>query len=519
MHASEMNKTGTRTQRTDCCADANCDSGLRNNYYYGKRLSPHSFEVEQKYGLDRRRLLNRGIHGSGVVYGYKIEADPKDRCGNVEPGKLGIDPGLALDTCGRELLQTEQTNLALEDLILVDEYGKLLDAADVFPVPNKNSRTPSTDVTKACWLLSAHYAEQFIAPVDVKGSCQCEHHEWDQICETVRYSLQLWDCDKCCCNFECELNCECGTEPCSDDKNSTKQSQGAEVDPAKGAEGNQADETEVEVGPRLRGGCRCLCHYSMELKLSEDCGPLCEIDEPCGKIKVDTGRSVALACVKVVWDPRCNRWSFDTASVNACGPRRLVKRNDLLFDLIRGCDLTRISKISWGDWHRKSTGFDDFSHEFGNPGQDQAQYVTNFSVEFSRPVRRETLNADCFVITVMSTEHEGGWQQTLRVPIVDVDRHELSPKNDDYVTGGSIVVDGSWVEDALRGRKTIFQKAETWVEIEVRGDYILDCNGQAVDANPIGLSPYPSGNGTPGGTFLSSFSVVPAEPAYKGAKS
>ena len=42
---------------------------------------------------------------------------------------------------------------------------------------------------------------------------------------------------------------------------------------------------------------------------------------------------------------------------------------------------------------------------------------------------------------------------------------------------------------------------ETWVEIEVRGDFILDCNGQPVDANAVGRAAAPTGNGTPGGTL------------------
>jgi hypothetical protein len=46
------------------------------------------------------------------------------------------------------------------------------------------------------------------------------------------------------------------------------------------------------------------------------------------------------------------------------------------------------------------------------------------------------------------------------------------------------------------------------VEIEVRGDLIIDCNGQTVDANPAGPVGTPSGNGAPGGTFLSSFIVA-----------
>ena len=55
---------------------------------------------------------------------------------------------------------------------------------------------------------------------------------------------------------------------------------------------------------------------------------------------------------------------------------------------------------------------------------------------------------------------------------------------------------------------TDLQPEPSAVEIEVRGDFIVDCNGQTVDANAVGLSPAPTGNGTPGGTFLSSFHVT-----------
>jgi hypothetical protein len=60
--------------RVECCIDPRCESGLRNNYFEGKRLTPDSFRVEQRYLVERRRLLNRAIHGWGVVYGYGIKA-------------------------------------------------------------------------------------------------------------------------------------------------------------------------------------------------------------------------------------------------------------------------------------------------------------------------------------------------------------------------------------------------------------------------------------------------------------
>jgi hypothetical protein len=83
------------------------------------------------------------------------------------------------------------------------------------------------------------------------------------------------------------------------------------------------------------------------------------------------------------------------------------------------------------------------------------------------------------------------------------------------VTRATIVVDAGWLDDAVRGNKTIFNEDPTTVEIEIRGDLIVDCNGQTVDANANGLSPAPTGNGTPGGTFFSSFHVQPRYAEYR----
>jgi hypothetical protein len=234
--------------------------------------------------------------------------------------------------------------------------------------------------------------------------------------------------------------------------------------------------------------------------------------------------AVPLACVEVVQGD-CNRWTFGE-KIEACGPRRLVKRNDLLFDLIRGCDLTRITEIGWADWHRQESPvpFDEFSRAMGPDGRDLPEYVTNkFWVEFSRPVRLETLRTDCFVIRVISGEAEGGWWQAFRVPIVRLDTSYNAGDPPNHVRRARLVVDGAWVEDGLRGRKSVFLVDLTTVEIEVRGDFIIDCNGQPVDANAVGRSTTTTGNGSPGGTFLSSFRVaahdVSTRVVIKGASS
>jgi len=128
-------------------------------------------------------------------------------------------------------------------------------------------------------------------------------------------------------------------------------------------------------------------------------------------------------------------------------------------------------------------------------------------VEFSRPVRQDTVRTDCFSMTVIVYEDEAGWGELRRVPILDVDTSAPSGTPAGYVTRATLVVDAGWVDDAIESRKTIFNQDAAAVEIEIRGDFIVDCNGQTIDANASGLSPAPTGNGTPGGTFLSTFHV------------
>src|ERR1043165_1968954 len=102
-----------KSDTKDCCAESKCAPGLRNKYFEGKRLTADSFSVEQKYMLNRRRLLNRAIHGWGVVYGYAINAvRPNGEDANYAC-HLKIGAGLALDECGRELLQ-EETSIRFE---------------------------------------------------------------------------------------------------------------------------------------------------------------------------------------------------------------------------------------------------------------------------------------------------------------------------------------------------------------------------------------------------------------------
>lgn len=506
------------SRHDECCSDK-CSSGLRNNYFEGKRITAHSFEVEQKYMIDRRQLMNRAVYGWGVVYGYEIKTvDDAERPG---AGNVSIGPGLALDKHGRELVLTEK-HLGLKDVLVIVDYGD--------PRPLENLKD---DEAEGQWILSVHYAERSLGLVKVNDPCECERDQWDHTCETVRFFLRRAENEKeCCQDFDCELDCKCTKGGCCQDgpkrehpdtaqhdvaaHNSPDAVHILQGDPAADAQRvNPHEERRPPTKTQKRGGCRCLCDHLTHLPLLDDDHALCKIKEACGEVLADLTHYVDLACVILVKDS-CNKWTLD--NVDACGPRRLVKRNDLLFDLIRGCDLTRIEAIGWTGWHRNEKEpmpFEKFSHAFRTKNSGGSSDSPRFTVRFSRAVKSDTVRPDCFAMTVMTGEREGGWLETFRVPIVDVLPSDKQKMEANEVQEVEIIVDDGWLEDAVFGRKSIFKNSETWVEFEVRGSFIVDCNGQTVDADARGLDQAPSGNGTPGGTFLSTFQVAPASEGLK----
>ena len=68
----------------------------RNNYYYGKMLTSRDFQNEQSYMNDKRRLENRLLQGSGIVYGLDVVA--------ADDSSVILQSGMALDRAGREIV-------------------------------------------------------------------------------------------------------------------------------------------------------------------------------------------------------------------------------------------------------------------------------------------------------------------------------------------------------------------------------------------------------------------------------
>ena len=70
----------------------------RNHFFYGKLMDAEQFDKDQSYFNHKRSLVNRFVLGSGVVCGLSVVKDADAE------GMLRIDPGLALDGLGREIV-------------------------------------------------------------------------------------------------------------------------------------------------------------------------------------------------------------------------------------------------------------------------------------------------------------------------------------------------------------------------------------------------------------------------------
>jgi len=97
--------------------EISCTNGLRplvrNQYFYGKLLTVRDFQNEQSYHIKKQRLINRHIHGEGVVCGLVVEKTES------KVPKIRIKSGMALDCCGREIVVPED-----EVMDLPTEEGK-----------------------------------------------------------------------------------------------------------------------------------------------------------------------------------------------------------------------------------------------------------------------------------------------------------------------------------------------------------------------------------------------------------
>lgn len=477
----------------------------RNRFFRGKRMQADEFSIEQSYGIERRRLINRTVIGWGVVAGFELTQPGKPKGGDdtldqpvsgaheqpevstaaelettaeastdatvqaadaspdqqghpkgageaypPEPYPLVVGRGFALDEAGREVACDEaELNKTNTFLLVRDKEG--LCARDLGKLEPGD------------YILAVHYAEEKSGAVVPAHICGCGHPERGFVTETAVFSLRPRG-----------ESCGCGDPRCTTD--------GADCyhDACTGDVRGPHARLDHWVNKRDVGGATHLhCWDRYDVALHE---------------------GVDLACVRLEpADRDCD--PLRVVIEDASGPRRLVKNNDLLFDLIRGCDLTRISAFSWHGWHREWEGRVPWS-DFRDRIVEDSGDASGFTVTFSGPVLTESLRRDVFVMTAYISDLGTGWRHGYRVP---VSRLDPTPTPGKHLPPGTtdrfhVIFDDQWIRDeVLSGRNSLLAARHFYVEIEVRAGLIKDCSGLLVAGA--------EGHSDPGNTFLSTFRV------------
>ena len=138
---------------------AESESLKRLRFFTGQLLTAESFELEQKYFLEKLKRLNRALHGFGIVSGLKVI---------VEAGQIMVEPGLALDCQGNELvivtsvavsLQTCNWPSAYVQINFAEEYTDLVPAAGLAePASSETLQLETKEastITESCELVVA----------------------------------------------------------------------------------------------------------------------------------------------------------------------------------------------------------------------------------------------------------------------------------------------------------------------------------------------------------------------------
>ena len=515
-----------------------CSPARRNRYFPDKSMRAADFRIEQQHLIERRRLINRAMLGWGIVQGFPVYT--------VESG-IKVGRGVAIDHCGRELVACEDVVLHnADDLLWLVKGDCGMEAGE--PPAAQDEEAPDQEAQHQqqhqepqqqqqrlrqqqqqqepqrqahCdheernlhYLLCAHYAERQIDHVRIDDGCGPPSCEASHICETVVYSLmQMDDCPPglthCLSNLWKLHDCE-------------HQRDGWAAPPAAGERPAVADVHD-------RGTHRQLVHWSLERLCKVDFCKPCDV-EKVGRLYVDLDGCVPLACVTIDFD-ECGS-PYIAEIVEDWRPKRLARPNNILFDLIRGCDLVRIQDVGWSEWLEpggRRVPLSKFTGMFERPrrpddGQQPARgrsrsrrrhgakavSATHFWVCLSGPVQVSSLTPDVIAITLVRRDIDEDVRNVVRVPIPAIEVAPTTEGDPDHSTRAfRPLVSGRFWEGEISDYDATGFETENLVEIEVRTAFILDTLGQEVAG---GGRFVPSSGCVPGGRFLSSFTVYPDE--------
>ncbi len=407
-------------------------------------LTAHQLNAGLADEVRRERLLNRALHGYGVVVGLGLAVDED---GNlvVERGCVELTGGLALDRHGR-MLYWKGGHIGPSDIV-----GE-----------------PPTAAGR--YTLSAHFASH---PPETDGCFPFagERAQWWK--EGVVFTLRP-ECDP--------VDRRCPTHP-----------EGACI----GHDAYMCRRTGARPGPE-----------PWNVPVSPDVGwvfaepgELCATGLDGWRYDPEPEVCVPIACVEIrdLADPGCEpRYGFATDAPNVCVVRPFVYRNPLLYELVKGCDvrLPRVQQISWQDWI-------DRGWRERIPWAEFAERIAEgLEIRFTRPIRIATIHHASIFVTVLTQDDDDYWvSRTLPMRFAAID------EEGDTARGVCLRPDPDWLQAEVTGRRSgLFDGAR--FEVTIRGQLLRDACGRMLDARPLDIAPAELRHERPGGDFVSAFRVA-----------
>jgi hypothetical protein len=432
-------------------------------------LSARDLADEQKYFNEKRWLINRAVLGWGIVCGLDV---------SVDQGCVIVQPGLALDCCGHEILVCEAQKLTLEafDRALrgdrpqtgypppgqtypppqtgypppgqtyPPEQGGYQQPPPTNPppqtpapgYPGQQDPTPRPDYpghtppSSIRWAVCLEYKETRTEPVKPAGSCEHKNGgEYNRTQDDYKLTVRVWD------------------KACPDDH----------------------DDVCCPV-PGL--GSKTSLHHALAERSTK-----CPHCKDCACVVLATGAfdgSVQPPNISLDADD----WKY----------RRLVYTNPALASVIR-CFHSGLPHITWMNWPLEAQFKVD---EFLTRLKDHLQ------VQFDQTMKARTVtNVRSCRLSIYFANNESYCPVQLLIPVQRIDY-------DENTRIATYCFDNECIEQELRKVCRKLRKPAD-VELVLHGSLIHNEHGRALDAELIdGL---PTGNGVEGGEFIAYYTVAP----------
>ena len=444
----------------------------RNYYFTGKYMTARDFRDEQSYLVSHQHWHQWTLHGWGIVWG--LEVILKDHC-------VTIEPGLAVDCYGRELVLAHPVEFPIEDLW--DHKST--------PVNSKQGSYSPKDV-----LVGLQYAEfpRELVPLLLDDGCAPSKDTHNRTQEFAKI---------------------CSHDFCSDCWRFPRP-----YDPAMLPK-TVPEDSGVE-GKRYLDRPQTLREHNNPDD-SHCWPPLVAMQPPCECKACGANGFVPLARLQ---QGKTQQWSSDDLG------RRYVPSPFF------GEALTHIVGINW--YHDGETPFDEFSSAYPHPKENKAgsysaamhnqcnghlgRIVITFDRHLALPV--ET-NNDSVAKTIANSiaENSAYLAQLIKLDYVVLDTYgEFDLDGDDPpmpLTPRVVSIDGNRLYCDFPSYK-VHRELPVRLRLTLNCDMLMDDRGRAVDGDHIGgqvpflkgtSNPskpnYRSGNGTEGGLFYSWTTVLP----------